>query len=174
VEEYQDRGLATTIVRPCVAYGPGDRYFTPLALRLAGLPILPLVNGGRARLDLIYVRDLAELLWLAGQEPAAAGRIYNAGPGRPGTLADLVQAYRELTGRGPRIVPVSPWAARCTAWLSRTLLRPFIPEAAGALTPQGFDLMSRDIHLDITRAQEELGFRPRFTLKDGLAETLKR
>ncbi len=62
VQAAQDEGLPTTIVRPAVIYGPGDRYFTPAALKLARMPLLPLVNGGRTLFDMVYVADVVELL----------------------------------------------------------------------------------------------------------------
>jgi nucleoside-diphosphate-sugar epimerase len=172
VTAFQARGLATTIVRPPIIYGPGDRYFTPLALRLARSPLLPLVNGGRNLMDLVYVRDVAQLLWCAAQSEAAAGRIYNAGPGRPTTLYDLVQAFRLARGRGPAIIDVRPWVAARTAWLSRLLVKPFFPEVEGALTAEGIALMSLDLHLDMRRAAAELDFHPQFDLDRGLALTL--
>jgi nucleoside-diphosphate-sugar epimerase len=172
VRAYQARGLRTTIVRPPVAYGPGDRYFTPLALRLAGLPILPLVNGGRALMDLVYARDVADLMWRAAVCEEAIGRVYNAGPGQPTSLNDLVTAYREITGVGPRIVSVSPTFAGRTAWLSRMLAGPLLPEAQAALTPQGMSLMDRDLHLSMDRAAVELDFHPQYDLQSGLAETV--
>ena len=172
VRAFQAQGLATTIVRPAVIYGPGDRYFTPTALQLARLPLLPLVDGGRRLFDLIYVRDVAELMWQAARSPAAAGRVYNAGPGTAVTLRDLVHAYRQLTGRGPRILSIAPVWARRSGPLLRPLLARLVPGAGAALTPAGVDLMSRDLHLDMTRAASDLNFQPRFSLKQGLAETL--
>ena len=172
VQQAQKQGLATTIIRPPVAYGPGDRYFTPMALRLARLPLLPLVNGGRTLMDMVYVQDVAELLWLCGQREAANGRIYNAGPGYHTSLFDLVAAYRELTGSGPRIVSVRSEMAGRTAWLSRRLVRPFVPEASAALTPAGLNLMNHDLHLDMTRAAADLNFTPRYSLLEGLRATI--
>jgi len=172
VRAFQERGLPTTIVRPAVIYGPGDRYFTPTALQLARLPLLPLVDGGRRLFDLIYARDVAELLWKAAGSPAAASRAYNAGPGAPTTLRDLVQLFRQLTGHGPRILSVSPAWAQRSSRLARPLLARLAPGADAALTPAGIDLMSRDLHLDMARAARELDFRPRFSLEQGLAATL--
>ncbi len=172
VRSYQQGGLAATIARPPLIYGPDDRYFTPLALRLARLPVLPLVNGGRALMDLIYARDVAELLWRAATRPEAVGRVYNAGPGDPTSLRALVESYRALTGRGPRILPVSPALAGRTAWLSQLLMGPVMPEARAALSPQGVAMMARDLHLSMDRAAAELDFRPRYDLENGLRETL--
>jgi dihydroflavonol-4-reductase len=173
VRAFQAKGLATTIVRPPIIYGPGDRYFAPLVLRLTRLPVLPLINGGRNLMDLVYVGDVAELMRLASGSETAVGEAYNAGPGEATTIHDLVHAYREITGSlRPVIVPVSLQASRRTAWLSRRLVKPFISEAAAALTPQGLSLMSRDLHLDMGKADRDLGFRPRVDLHQGLALTL--
>lgn len=172
VRAFQARGLNSTVVRPCLLYGPGDRYFLPAALRLVSLPILPLVNGGRNLLDLAYVQDVVELMLRASRAEAAVGRVYNAGPGAPTSLADLAAAYRRVTGRGPRIVAVSVEAARRSAPLSRWLLARMVPGAQAFLTPAGLDLMARDIHLDMSRARDELGYVPRFNLEQGIAATL--
>jgi 2-alkyl-3-oxoalkanoate reductase len=172
VAAFQEQGLATTVIRPPVVYGPGDRYFTPTALNLARLPLLPLVSGGRNIFDMVYVQDVAELMWLAAGSPAAAGRTYNAGPGRPRSISDLVAAYKRLTGRGPRIVEARPWAMRLSAGLVRPLLGRLAPGAEAALTPAGLALMQHHLHLDMSRAKRELGFWPRFDLDDGLALTL--
>lgn len=174
VRAYQEQGLATTIVRPPITYGPGDRYFTPLALRLARLPILPLINGGRNSLDLVFAGDVAELMYLAGSSALGAGQVYNAGPGQYTSIYDLVQSYRRLTGKGPIIISVSAAASRRTSWLSRRLVRPFIPEAVNALSPEGLMLMDRNHLLDMTRAARDLGFHPRYTLDQGLGATINR
>ncbi len=172
VRAWQAQGLDSTIVRPCVIYGPGDRHFLPLALRLARLPVLPLVNGGRNLFDLVYVRDVAELLLRASQTATAIGRAYNAGPGTPTTLRELVAIYRRLTGHGPHIISVSAAALERSAWLSGWFLARFAPQARALFSPTGLALMSRDNHLDMSRAEADLGFRPRFDLERGVAATL--
>jgi nucleoside-diphosphate-sugar epimerase len=172
VEQYGQQGLATTIIRPAIVYGPGDRAFTPLALRLARLPLLPLVNGGRNRLDLVYVADVARLLSVAAQHPLAAGRVYNAGPGQPTSIVELVAAYRTLSGHGPRLVAIPIGMVNGTARLLRPLAGTFGPRAAAALSPEAIALLSLDFHLDMRRAAQELGFQPRYSLLDGLRETL--
>jgi nucleoside-diphosphate-sugar epimerase len=172
VQAYGARGLQTTIIRPAVIYGPGDRHFTPTALRLARLPLLPLVNGGETLFDMVYARDVARLLWRAAHREEAAGRIYNAGPGRPTTLRQLAEIYGRLTGRGPRIVSVSEGFARRFAVLGRPFLARRAPGAEAALTPEGLALMTQDLHLDMRRAEEELGYKPRISLEEGLRRTL--
>ena len=157
VRAFQAQGLPGTIIRPAIIYGPGDRHFLPTVQRLARLPLLPLIDGGRTLLDLIYVDDVAELLWLAAQSAAAVNQVYNGGPGAPTSLRDFVLALRRATGRGPRIITVP------AGWV-----RP----GAALLPPLALAL--QDLHLDMRRAAAELGFTPRIGLAEGLRRCVNR
>lgn len=177
VRAYCAGEMTGVIVRPALIYGPGDRYFLPPLLRVLRLPLLPLVNGGRTLIDLVHVDDVASLMWAAARQAAEPGRqgtrIYNAGPGRPVSLLDFVAAYRQVTARAPRIVNVSPAALRAFARFAgpvlRPLARPLIAGADALLTVRGIDIQSTDLWLDMSRADQELGFRPRISLPEGLA-----
>jgi NADH dehydrogenase len=166
-------GLRMSIIRPTVIYGPRDRHFTPLALRLARLPLLPLIDGGERLLDLVYVQDVADQMVRMLSTPQANGRIFNCGSGRPTSIRALVDAYRALTGRGPRLLNISLKQATRTAWLSRRFAKWIMPGVEGTLTPAGLDLMARDNLLDMQRTADELGFQPRFRLEDGLRLVLE-
>ena len=174
VRAYQARGLNGTIIRPGVIYGPRDRYFLPAMLRLARLPLLPLIDGGTRLLDMIYVEDVVTLMWEASQAEVAVGKVYNAGPEELTSLRALMDAYRKVTGRGPRIVSVPSGMVKRVAPFLRRLIGPLFPGAAGVLSPVGLKLLTCDLHLDMSRARAELGYRPRFSLEQGLAETLNR
>jgi nucleoside-diphosphate-sugar epimerase len=172
--KYQELGLDTTIIRPCVIYGPGDRHFLPVAMRLARLPLLPLVDGGHTLFDLIHARDVADLALRACQSPAASGRIYNAGPGTPTSLRQLIDVYRKLSGRGPRIIPISARTVERTAGLVRPIASRISRQLDTMLSPTSLTLMSLDIHLDTSRAEADLGFKPRYSLEQGMADALNR
>lgn len=48
-----------TIVRPSAMFGPGDALFSTVADLARLLPVLPLIGGGRMRLQPVYVEDVA-------------------------------------------------------------------------------------------------------------------
>jgi len=173
VRRYQAQGLPTTIIRPCVLYGTGDRYFLPIMLRLARLPLLPLVNGGHALFDVAHALDVAELIYRACRVPSAAGAIYNAGPGEAMSLRDIFDTIRQVVGHGPRIVAVPAGVVEFLARLAHWPTALLFPSAESLVTPAGVADLSRDGHLDITRARQELGYAPRFKLAQGLAATLR-
>src|SRR5579884_1183903 len=45
VREIARDGVHAVILRPCIVYGPGDRYFTPQLLSAVRFPVLPLPDG---------------------------------------------------------------------------------------------------------------------------------
>src|SRR3954447_559522 len=70
-----------TIVRPGAMFGPGDALFGTLADLARLLPVLPLVGGGRTRLQPVYVEDVAEAIARMLTDSRTAGQTYEvAGP----------------------------------------------------------------------------------------------
>src|SRR5262245_9669186 len=51
-----------TIVRPGAMFGPGDALFGTIAELARLLPVLPLIGGGRTRLQPVFVEDVAEAI----------------------------------------------------------------------------------------------------------------
>ena len=126
-----------TIVRPGAMFGPGDALFGTLADLARLLPVLPLIGGGRTRLQPVYVEDVAEAVARILADRGAAGRTYEiAGPGVY-TLRELVSITLRLIGRRRLLVPI-PFAV---AWIQAWLLE-FLPSPP--LTTGQVDLLKVD------------------------------
>ncbi|MFN0067217.1 MAG: complex I NDUFA9 subunit family protein [Limisphaerales bacterium] len=81
-ESVRASGLAWTILRPSLIYGPED-LFTNLLARLALLPVVPVMGSGQGLLQPIAVGQVARAFVGALEDPACAGRVYDlAGPER--------------------------------------------------------------------------------------------
>src|SRR5262249_30657538 len=78
-----------TILKPSVVFGPGDHFFTTLAAMAQFLPALPLFGGGTARVQPVYVGDVADAAVKTLDDPASAGQNYELG-------GPTVYDYREL------------------------------------------------------------------------------
>jgi len=90
---------SATIVRPSAMFGPGDALFGTLADIVRLLPVVPLIGGGRTRLQPVYVEDVAEAIARMLADRGTAGQTYElAGPG--------VYTLRELVGFALRLVAV--------------------------------------------------------------------
>ena len=126
-----------TIIRPGAMFGPGDALFGTLAELARLLPVLPLIGGGRTRLQPVYVEDVAAAISRMLADPATAGQTYEvAGPGVY-TLRELVGFALHLIGRRRLLVPVPFAVAEVLARLLELLPSP-------PLTSGQVDLLKAD------------------------------
>lgn len=172
VRSFSQAGLNTTVVRPCIAFGPYDRHLLPALEELLDLPLLPLPDGGRHLLDFVYAPDVANLLWLASQQPSAVGQVYNAASGRPLRLRDSMAEFWRQSGRALRTWSVPARWMRHTLPLVRWYLEKRAPHFKTVFTRAGLKYMAQDVSFDISKAQTQLGYRPNVEFADALARTL--
>jgi uncharacterized protein YbjT (DUF2867 family) len=128
---------SATIVRPSAMFGPGDALFGTLADIIRLLPVVPLIGGGRARLQPVYVEDVAEAIVRMLADRGSAGRTYElAGPGVY-TLRELVGFALRLIDKRRLLVPVPFAVAEIQARLFEFLPSP-------PLTTSQVDLLRAD------------------------------
>lgn len=101
----RDAGLAFTILRPSLVYGPEDRVVNGLAKALRLTPLMVVPGSGRQKLQPLLVDDLAACVALAIGGRGRNG-IYEIGGPDPMTFDDLVRLLMEITGRKRPIVHV--------------------------------------------------------------------
>ncbi len=164
-------GRPWAIVRPPSVYGPRDREFLQL-FRLARLRVTPVFGDGTQELSLVFVRDLAEAIALAGTRPEAAGRIYHAAHARPVTSGDLARAVGRALGATPYVVPLpGALAAPLVGLVGRAAA------ALGRRTVINADKMAEFLApswlLDSSRAARDLGWTAGTALEEGLSRTAR-
>jgi uncharacterized protein YbjT (DUF2867 family) len=115
-----------TIVRPGAMFGPGDALFGTLADLVRLLPILPLIGGGRIRLQPVFVEDVAEAIAKILADPGTVGRTYElAGPGVY-TLHELVRMTLHIMGKQRLLIPLPFAVAEIQARLFELLPHPLL------------------------------------------------
>ena len=62
VIDYRKKGLRSVILRPCGVYGEGEPHMLGLLLRLLKFRLLPLIDDGRKKLHLVYVKNVVEAM----------------------------------------------------------------------------------------------------------------
>ncbi len=145
-------GLETVVLRYFNVYGPrqdpGSMYSGVIAKFsddiLAGRNPTVFGDGLQTR-DFIFVRDVVEANFLAmNNRDLGKGEVFNIATGRRTSLLDLLNVLKDLVGKN--------------------------------VNPQIKDARRGDVRhsvADITRAQRELGFTPRYGLREGLGELLE-
>jgi uncharacterized protein YbjT (DUF2867 family) len=113
-----------TIVRPSAMFGPGDALFGTLADIVRMLPVVPIIGGGRTRLQPVYVEDVAQAIVRLLADPETASRTYElAGPGVY-TLRELVGFVLRIMNKHRLLVPVPFTVAEIQARLFEFLPSP--------------------------------------------------
>ncbi|MFH1464929.1 MAG: NAD-dependent epimerase/dehydratase family protein [Pseudomonadota bacterium] len=161
--------LHTVIVRPTAIYGPRDRELVPV-LRLARAGWLPAFAGPDQTYDLAHVADIAQGIIAAAAAPVASGETFLLGSGEEHSAAALAGILAGVFERPVRLLPLPRallWSAALGSelWAGLTrrpamLNRQKIPELTGCWS------------LDLTPARERLGYAPRWSLAEGLAQTV--
>jgi nucleoside-diphosphate-sugar epimerase len=160
------------VVRPGLwPFGARDPNFMALVAPLqAGK--LPLVAGGRSRLNTAYLENLAEGLFLAGTVPGAAGRTYViADEGAP-TWREALGHLAQLLGAPPPGPSVPGWLSRATGAVVEATWALARPGREPPLTAYRGGVMCHDVHFSIDAARHELGYAPAIDWREGLERTL--
>jgi nucleoside-diphosphate-sugar epimerase len=148
-------GLDVTIVRPRTIMGHGRLgIFQILFEWIRTGHNVPVLGGGSNVYQFVHADDLADACMLAAARPGAT--TYNCGTDRFGTMRDILLALcrHAATGSKVRSVPLTPaiWAMNLTSAVGLSPLGPYHALMYG-----------RSMFFDITKAQRELGWQPRFS-----------
>lgn len=163
-------GLPFWIIRPRAVFGPGDRVLLPRILRAARAGLFP--DFGRpVRSDLVYVRNLADLVVQAAQHEVRDEVVFatNQETVEIDAFLQLVFAELKLKPRRPRVpVPVASALAGALEGVSTVF--------TGArweppLTRFGVSVFAYSKTFSPDRQRLWFGT-PRWSLRDGLRETL--
>ncbi|WP_156294288.1 NAD-dependent epimerase/dehydratase family protein [Serratia oryzae] len=161
------------ILRPRGLFGPYDRMNVPriLAQLRRNKGVLRLPEGGKVCLDLTFVLNVVHALDLASRkEHLTSGSIYNITNQQPQPLADVLhQLLIEQLGWQYRL-QVVPYRLLLSLACAMEMLA-FITGKEPFLTRHGVASIHFDMTLDNTRAIEELGYRPLYSMEQGIEQT---
>jgi uncharacterized protein YbjT (DUF2867 family) len=132
-------GLAWTILRPSVIFGPEDQFVNVLARLIRLTPkIFPLPGGGTARFQPIAVDDVGRVVRMALEKKETVRQIYDLGGAVPLTLRQMTERILAAMRTDRKLVPVPIRLLRPVVALMQRLL-PNPPVTSGLL-----DLLSLD------------------------------
>ena len=159
------------ILRPTGVYGPREKDYFIMAKSIKGHSDFA-VGYKRQDITFVYVQDVVQAVFLA-LEKGENGRKYFLSDGlvyQSTTFSDLI--HEELG---------HPWWIRITApvWVLRivTFFGEYVGRMTGKVTALNNDkyniLKQRNWRCDIQPAIDELGYQPKYDLKQGVKETIK-
>jgi nucleoside-diphosphate-sugar epimerase len=155
--EVAESGLAWTILKPSLLFGPGDGFFNLLAGLVRMSPgVVPVPGMGGARFQPLHAADLARCVRLALERPESAGSAIDLGGLRWWTYREIVAEVLRGMGTRRAIVPVPIPLIAAVARIAEALRLRGFPVASDQLRQLALDNVTA---LDSVR--RAFGFEPR-------------
>jgi nucleoside-diphosphate-sugar epimerase len=169
-EELRGSAVEWCILRPVLAYGPGNPGNMARLLRLvrSGLP-LPLA-GIRNRRSFVYIGNLVDAIDRVAVAPGISGRVFNVADDDAVSTPELIQFLAEAAGRKARLWSAPGWSLRLAARGG---------DLAGGLGLRtGLDTYSlhrltQSLTVSNQALRQATRWRPRATLMEGLRATFR-
>lgn len=155
LREARETRSSVTIMRPPYLYGPGnnserEQFFWSRLLR--GRPIL-LPGSGQTPIQFLHTDDLYGFIRLALENPElSAGQVFNLANRKAITFRSLVELLAQLAGVSATLVPV-----------------PY--QSLGLKSRDFFPFRDFPCVVDVLKAENTLGWAPRYDLRTGFAQT---
>lgn len=153
----KETGLEVVIVRPPLVYGAGVKgnFSQMLKVLAKGIP-LPLGSVHNLR-SLVYIGNFTDALLKCASHPAAAGQTFLVSDGEDVSTPELLRQLGDAMGHPARLLPCPPWLLRL----------------AGRLAGKSgqVERLLGSLQVDSSKIRSELGWRPPFTLHQGLQVT---
>lgn len=99
------------VLRPSVVFGPEDQFFNRFGAMARLLPALPLIGGGKTKLQPVYVGDVAAAIGRAVDGDASAGQtlagqVYELGGPQVASLREIISFVLRVTERRRPLIPI--------------------------------------------------------------------
>jgi nucleoside-diphosphate-sugar epimerase len=156
-------GLDVTIVRPRTILGHGRLGIIAVLFEFVaeGAPLYVLGSGDN-RYQFVHANDLADAVLRAADREKPT--TYNVGATEFGTMRETLQALADHAGTGSRVrsLPAAP---------ARIGMRGLATLGLAPFAPYHWLLYAESLWFDTTKAQTELGWRPRHTNASAVIES---
>jgi nucleoside-diphosphate-sugar epimerase len=167
---YKDE-LPVVILRPSAVYGPRDRDMYEL-FRWAARGVTIELTGGERYINPCYVKDLADAMLLAAEKKTPSGNIYFVAENRSYSWSDFRQAL--LAAGGVKALNIKiPYAAAYLIGLAAEFGSLFTSRPALTNRQKVREASQKYWVCDLTRTENELGFKAQHSLPKGLEITWK-
>jgi nucleoside-diphosphate-sugar epimerase len=159
-------GRPAVILRPHAIYGPDDPTLLPRLLASRRCGWLPAIGDGTNLLSVTHVDNLVAAAVASVEGPVGDG-IFNIADVEEASLETILRTLLGRLGLPQRIA----WIPRGIAWpLGSLAERVFLAARSSRpplLTRYLVAQLAAEYTLDLSRARELLGYRPRWTFRDG-------
>ena len=171
IEYGRKRGLPFTVIRPGFVFGPRDNKVIPGMISFLKKGKFIFIGSGKNKINMIYVENLADVIVKASDSDKALGQIYNVTNDSSMVMMDLVYMVSDLWGYERPTKHVPKIAAYMLCNVMEFFARIANSKKPPLINKTRLKLLSLNLDFDITKAKEELGYRPAVDMEEGLRRT---
>ena len=166
--EYADR-LPITIIRPPAVYGPRDADIF-LVFQMINRGVIPILGDADKLLSLVHVKDLVAGIYTAAVSERTIGETYFLTDGNIQTWMGIERVIADALEKRPFKVKVPFFLLDYISIFTEAAAK--ITRQTPTLNRQKVqDLKQRFWICDSTKAQQEFGYRPIYSLQKGIQDT---
>ena len=181
VRQFQrDTGFETVVVRPPMTYGPRELILYTRLFNIIRKGFYPLIGSGKALSEFCYVKNQVRGIRLA-MEKGRPGEVYFISDDESYTIEHIIRSIAAEMGvkvRTPHIpIPIAWCIGLGLEILSKIL--PFYPFRIPQTGRPPFSRKTVEwtsqscLYCDISKAKNELGYTPEYSLEEGIRETIE-
>lgn len=164
----QDSGLDTVILRPRGLIGVGDTSIVPRLLNANDTFGIPLFQDGKNLIDLTCVENVALATRLAAESPQAVGNVYNITNDESKKLETILNALFTHIQVKPRYKRRNITVFYGLAAIIEAVYKLLRIAEEPPLTRYTVCTLGYSQTLDITKAKQDLGYRPVVSVMEGI------
>jgi nucleoside-diphosphate-sugar epimerase len=172
LEYHRLRGLPAAIVRPGFIYGERDRTVLPKLLLNLRRGSFVYFGSGEQALNCIYVKNLVHGIFLAAENPAAIGEVFNLTDGQPVTKKQFVGRVAVLAGLTPPTRRIPRRLARFLANVVEGVAKRRGAKNPPIINQARYKFLALNLDYSIAKARRVLGYQPPFTFEEGIEQAM--
>ncbi len=169
LDAVRDRHLRAVLLRPGRVFGPGMTLLTPEVARRIGNAFIVLGDGTR-ELPLVYVEDVIDAIVLSAETSEFDGRVFHIVDRTRITQNQVVRDCISRNAKKAKVIHL-PMAVVYTLALGIEVLAKVLKRPAPLSRYRVKSALAR-MRFDCSRAENDLGWRPRVGVASGLQEAL--
>ncbi len=169
LDAVRERHLRTVVLRPGRVFGPGMTLLTPEVARKMG-NFLVILGDGTRELPLVYVEDVIDAIVLAAKVSEFDGSVFHIVDRTRITQNQVVRDYISKDAKKAKVVHV-PLAIVYSLALGFEVLSKILNRPVPLSVYRVKSALAR-MQFDCSRAENDLGWRPRVGVACGLQESM--
>ena len=172
IDQHVEIGLPAITLRPQGIFGPRDTAIFPRLIRVAKKGFIPVMNE-HIKIDLTYVDNVVEAIFCAmNASDECIGEKYNITNDEPIDQLETLDALMKRLGYPVKHKHIPVDRAWKIAATMEWVYRKFSLKGEPLLTRYSVCTLAYTRTLNIEKAKRELGYHPKYSMKEGLERTI--